>query len=268
MNKQVSIITVSYNSDETIEETINTVLDQTFKNIEYILIDGASTDNTLSIIKNYSKKASDLGITYKWLSEPDKGIYDAMNKGLKMVTGAIVGIINCGDGYYPDTLKNVSEFYALEKNQDTVLCGTMQKVNENGEDLFICEMNDKVFYNKLHNAMPLNHPATFIPVNLYKEHGYFDTSFRITGDYDLIYRFYKSNVQFQFSEDMFAYMRTGGVSELWDSVFIRVKEHYRVRRGYRNPLINFSISFKNYLIYNAKFGIRYLQKLLRSFILY
>ena len=112
--------------------------------------------------------------------------------------------------------------------------------------------------------MPLNHPATFIPRKLYTEHGYFNTSFKITGDYDLIYRLYQRKIKFQFSEDMYAYMRTGGISELWTSVYTRVKEHYRVRKGYRNPLINFSISLKNYLIFNAKFGIKHLLKLLRS----
>ena len=267
MNKLVSIITVSYNSDKTIEETINSVLHQSYKRIEYIIIDGASTDNTVSIIKKYSKKASELGIAYKWLSEQDNGIYDAMNKGLKKVTGEIVGIINCGDGYYPGALKKVAEFYTLKENQDKVLCGKMQKVNENREDLFICEMNEGIFKSKLHNAMPLNHPATFIPNKLYKEHGDFNTSFQITGDYDLIYRFYQRKIQFQFSEEMFAYMMAGGISEIWSTVFIRVKEHYRVRRGYRNSLVNFSISLKNYLIFNAKFGIRYLQKSLRSVIL-
>ena len=260
----ISIITVSYNSEKTIEETINSVLDQAYKSIEYIIIDGASTDNTVAIIKKYEKKASELGIVYKWVSERDNGIYHAMNKGLKQVSGEIVGIINCGDGYYPGALEKAAEFYALKENQEKVLCGQMQKVNEDREDLFICEMNEEIFNSKLHNAMPLNHPATFIPNKLYKEHGHFNPSFKITGDYDLIYRFYHRKIQFQFSEEMFAYMRAGGISELWSSVFIRVKEHYMVRKGYRNSLVNFSISLKNYLIFNVKFGIRYLQKLLRS----
>jgi len=110
MDLLVSIITVSYNSALTIRDTIESVLNQTYSNIEYILIDGNSNDNTVGIIKSYEEKFKEKEISYKWISEPDTGIYNAWNKGLKFTTGEWIAFIGSDDCYMPDAISD----YAIE----------------------------------------------------------------------------------------------------------------------------------------------------------
>src|SRR4051794_14825027 len=115
----VSIITIVYNSDKTLEDTIKSVLQQSYPHIEYILIDGGSTDQSLSIIKRYDKFV-------KWISEPDKGISDAFNKGIKMSTGELIGIINADDWYEDGAIETIVKH--LEKNCD-VYCGNINLID-------------------------------------------------------------------------------------------------------------------------------------------
>lgn len=119
-NPLVSIITVVYNADNCLEETIKSVINQNYKNIEYIIIDGGSTDNTLSIIKKYEKQIK------MWISEPDNGIYEAMNKGISLCQGEIVGIINAGDTYTSNAISIVVESY---QNQSYPSIGRLQRVS-------------------------------------------------------------------------------------------------------------------------------------------
>ena len=107
MNPLISIITVCFNSSKTIRQTIESVLNQTYTNIEYILVDGKSTDNTVAIIEEYAPQFTAKGIVYRWVSEPDAGIYDAMNKGIKLATGEWIGIINSDDWYELDACENM-----------------------------------------------------------------------------------------------------------------------------------------------------------------
>lgn len=112
MKPKISVITVSYNSEKTIAETIESVLNQTYDKYDYLIVDGKSTDKTVDIAENYRQLFADKGISYRVISEPDKGIYDAMNKGIAATDGEIVGIINSDDYYNPDTLEKVAAFYA------------------------------------------------------------------------------------------------------------------------------------------------------------
>lgn len=124
---KVSIITVVYNGVKNIEQTIKSVLHQTYSNIEYIVIDGGSTDGSLDIIKKYSDS-----ISY-WVSEADKGIYDAMNKGISKATGDLIGIINSDDWYEPDAIMNMVTAY----EENTVLYGIIRTIcNENEVSLY------------------------------------------------------------------------------------------------------------------------------------
>jgi len=127
----ISIITVCFNSENTIKDTIESVLNQTYKNIEYLIIDGKSSDETLNIIKSFEEKFNNSKITFKWISEADKGIYDAMNKGLKMANGELIGILNSDDWYELETVKII-----VEKNQGlnfSVISGKKNKVNDKKE---------------------------------------------------------------------------------------------------------------------------------------
>ena len=105
----VSIVTVCYNSEKTIRKTIESVLAQTYGQVEYIIVDGASTDNTVAVAREYEEQFRQKGYTYRIVSEKDRGIYDAMNKGLALASGELIGIINSDDWYEPDAVKTAAE---------------------------------------------------------------------------------------------------------------------------------------------------------------
>ena len=176
-----SIITVVYNGEETLEETIQSVLAQSYANVEYIIIDGASTDGTVDIIKKYEDK-----ITY-WVSEADKGIYDAMNKGVLSSKGEIVGIVNADDTLYPDTLKNVQELISLYDldytygsihlmDEKSVIVGETNPINKE-------EISDRKYID-----MPFPHPSLFVKREVYEKIGLFNTAFKLSSDYDFVLR--------------------------------------------------------------------------------
>jgi len=195
-----SIITVCRNSEKTIERTIQSVLSQTFKDFEYIVVDGASTDGTMDIIRKYSSDISTI------ISEPDEGIYFAMNKGLSKVRGKIVGIINSDDWYEMNTLQLVSQEFD-DSDGNTVFHG-LCKYHVNGKEDKILSYHHDVLPN-----MNISHPSTFIPSTIYGEFGNFDTNFRIAADYELLLRFYKKGVEFSRIERVLANFSSGGISE-------------------------------------------------------
>src|SRR5690242_18447201 len=130
MNKpetKISIVTVCFNSAKTIADTIESVLNQDYKPHEYILVDGASTDRTVQIIKTYEDVFRERGISYLYISEPDRGIYDAMNKGIAMATGELIGIVNSDDWYEKDALNLISSRYESTANRSkTVFYGIIR----------------------------------------------------------------------------------------------------------------------------------------------
>lgn len=198
---KVSVITVCLNSEKYIEQTINSVLNQTYKDIEYIIIDGGSTDNTLTIIKNYEDKFKG---KLKLISEKDNGIYDAMNKGISMASGEIIGIINSDDWYETYTVEKVVETY--RNNKESVIYGAMAVIKEN--NIFDIAITD---YKELNYGM-ISHPTVFVPKVLYKKLGVFDLKYKIAADYELMLRFFNNNINFMFIPKILANFRIGGVS--------------------------------------------------------
>jgi glycosyltransferase involved in cell wall biosynthesis len=180
---KVSIITVSYNSQDTIEDTINSVLAQSYKDIEYIIVNGKSTDNTLDIVNKYRDKISNI------ISEPDKGIYDAMNKGIRLATGDIVGILN-SDDLYVDS-KVISKIVKnIEKNKADCCWGNLVYVDKSDTNKIIrnwksCEYKESLF--KVGWAPP--HPTFFVKKWIYEKYGLFDLNFPISADYEIMLRF-------------------------------------------------------------------------------
>jgi glycosyltransferase involved in cell wall biosynthesis len=178
----VSIITVVYNGEKVIEETILSVLNQTYKNIEYIIVEGCSTDRTLDIVRKYDDR-----ISY-WMSEPDSGLYDAMNKAIVLARGILVGIINAGDYYTPDAVETIVSRYREERVLGIYSGDCKSYLNNNNDKWYLfsgrCTLPDRT----------LPHPPTFVPLATYLEYGLFDTSFKIAADYDLLSRFYKNAV--------------------------------------------------------------------------
>ena len=202
---KISIITVCFNSDKTIEKTIKSVLSQTYTNIEYIIIDGNSKDNTLEIIKKFDAKIT------KWISEPDKGLYDAMNKGIELATGDIVGILNSDDIFTDNNvLENVANFHKANNVEASV--GNIIQFNEEGKT--VRKYSAKNWNpEKLKIGFMPAHPAIFFNRELFQKYGNYHLDFIIGADYELITRFFlKHNITWKFSDITTTAMLVGGVS--------------------------------------------------------
>ena len=203
----VSIITVSYNSFGTISDTIKSVLAQTYSNIEYIIIDGSSNDGTRELISSFGNKIS------KFVSEPDKGIYDAINKGIRLATGDIVGILNSDDFFYDN---NVIERVAVafEENEIDAVFGDVQFVDPEKTSKIIRYYSSKKFNPaKFKFGFMPAHPSFYVKRELFEKLGYYKTDYKIAADYELLIRFlYVNQIKYKYIEMPFVSMRTGGVS--------------------------------------------------------
>jgi glycosyltransferase involved in cell wall biosynthesis len=197
---KVTIVTVCYNSSKTIEQTIKSVLGQSYKNIEYIIIDGGSNDGTVEIIKRYGKS-----IAY-WVSESDRGIYDAMNKGIDKATGDIIAFINSDDWYAEGAIAAMVQSFLRWEDAD-IICGSWHMVHP-------CGLQTLVRHGNLDNicfGMICGHPATFVKTVHMKQHP-FDVSYRIAADYAFLLEMYLQGKKFYFINDEIAYFRCGGLS--------------------------------------------------------
>jgi glycosyltransferase involved in cell wall biosynthesis len=198
----ITIITVVYNGEKTLERTIKSVINQTYPNIEYIIIDGASTDGTVDIIKKHENH-----IDY-WCSEPDKGIYDAMNKGIEKSSGELIGIINSDDWYEPDAINAIADRY-IEKKEIGIYHGQMKRINA-GKGLLLKDKNPRL----LVRGMIIHHPACFVHRLVYEKIGYFNTNYKIAADYDFLLRAYLNSIPFVFLTVILANMSFGGFSSI------------------------------------------------------
>lgn len=222
---KISVVTVAFNSALTIKKTIESVLNQDYQDFEYIVVDGASKDNTLEILKSYGNKI-------RWISEPDKGIYDAMSKGVKMATGDVVGIVN-SDDYYPDTqvLSRVAD--AFKNNKIDAVYGDLQYVDFNDEtkvtrNWISGEYNRDKF---LKGWMP-PHPTFFLTKAAYNAYGVYDISFKSAGDYELMLRMlYKHQLKAIYIPHVQMIMRAGGVSNA--SLKNRIRANKEDRRAWK-----------------------------------
>lgn len=191
---KLSIITVTYNCEIKLQKTIDSVLSQGTKDYEYIVVDGASSDGTIDIIKKYQDN-----LTY-WISEPDEGLYYAMNKALKVANGEYVYFLNAGDYLKPGILSRVIEYLNID-NPD-VLYGNIEN-----EKYGICY---PLPLDAIHWQMPLGHPAVFIKKDI---HGYFDTRYRIAADYKKIYELYNRGLKFIYIPYTVSFFEAGGISD-------------------------------------------------------
>lgn len=198
-----TIITVSYNSESTIERTIKSVFNQNYDNIEYIIVDAASTDGTVDIIKKYEPLFEG---KLKWVSEPDEGIYYGMNKGIEMATGDIIGIINSDDEYACEAVEKVCELFGEEQYQ--IIYGAM--------DVFEGKRYIRtsfVSHDKLPKE-PINHPSVFVSRSIYEDFGKYNVRYRYVADFEFLARVSKhKDICFKSTPDVLAMFYKGGISQ-------------------------------------------------------
>ena len=195
----ISIITVVLNGAKTIEQTIQSVLGQSYPNKEYIVIDGGSTDGTVDIIRRYKDQIK------IWISEPDKGIFDAMNKGISLATGELIGIINADDWYEKDIFHTIADCYKKFGNK-TVVHGLLRNF---AEDQFYSIKGNSIRVLKYDM---IQHPTCFIPRVIYQEYGSYDPRYKYSADFDLVLKYVNLGIEFKFLEKVIANFRIGGIS--------------------------------------------------------
>jgi len=199
----VSVITVCYNAVNTLEHTIKSVIQQSYPKIEYIIIDGCSNDGTVEIITKYDNYIS------KWLSEPDKGMYDAMNKGIQISNGELIAFINADDWYEKDVITYVVSNYQKVPGADVIHGNEIRRSRE-GRLLWIRRPNQN--YKNLIKGMTLFHPTCFITSKSYNQWGLYDIKYSLAADYELLLRFYLKGAYFCHVDKALANFRVGGLS--------------------------------------------------------
>lgn len=204
---KISLITVTFNGGATIRNTIQSVLSQSYPNIEYIIIDGLSSDNTLSIIKDYEPQF--MG-RLKWISEKDYGIYDAMNKGIQIATGDIVGILNSDDLLMDDNvLKDITLAF---DNETDAIYGNLYFVGQN-EINHIVRIWKGSPYKSFTTGWHPAHPTFYVRREVYEKYGAFDISFDISADFELMLRLIeKYHIRTKYIDRYMVKMRVGGKS--------------------------------------------------------
>ena len=179
----ISIITVVYNGEKYLEETIKSVINQTYDNVEYIIIDGGSTDGTIDIIRKYEDK-----ISY-WISEKDKGISDAFNKGVKVAKGEYINFQGDGDGFYADDILE-KVFDDINPKEDIFVSAKIQRIDKNGEELFISKYINNFDKRSLLFRMSMPHQGLFTHKSYFEKYGLFNVNNTFCMDYDHLLRSY------------------------------------------------------------------------------
>ncbi len=202
----ISVITVSFNAADTITDTIESVLSQSHDNIEYIVVDGASTDETKGIIESYS----DDDVT--WVSGPDDGIYDAMNKGISMATGAVVGFLNADDVFASnDVLSRVA--CAMESTSCQACYGDVVFVKNDLKTVTRYYSSKGFSPKKLAYGWMPAHPSLYLRRELFEQYGKFKTNYLIAADYELVVRLFAVHrINYRYISHVLVKMRVGGVS--------------------------------------------------------
>ncbi|MDR3133388.1 MAG: glycosyltransferase [Prevotellaceae bacterium] len=234
----LTMITVVFNGVNTIEDTIRSVVEQDYPNLEYIVIDGGSTDGTLDIVRCYEDH-----IDY-WISAPDKGIADAFNKGIQLAQGEVIGLINADDYLMPGTAASVMKLH--DRQAPKIICGAILLIHPH-RPLRRWESTLQGFERE----MTIAHPATYMPAAFYRQWGLFDVQYKIAMDYELLYRMRSGGAPFLLSKDVWATMRSGGASsDYWKAL----TEIVRCQRCYKpafSPLKSRLFMALRYLQFSA-----------------
>lgn len=232
---KLSIITAVYNSKDTIEECLKSVAAQTHVDVEHIVIDGGSTDGSIDTIKSALRRQD-----FKLVSEPDKGIYDALNKGIKIAAGDVIGLLHSDDVYSNENvLAKVANVFE-EKKSDSVYGDLLYVDKDNVNKIFRYWKAGDFTNTSLKIGWMPPHPAFFVKKEIYDIYGLYDTSFKIASDYDLILRFLgRHKISTAYLPEVFVKMRTGGKSNKnFVNILRKSYEDYLAlkKNGYSNVL--------------------------------
>ena len=222
----VSVITICLNAEKTIEQTIQSVINQTYNRVEYLIIDGGSTDSTLDIIRKYDNQ-----IDY-WVSEPDRGTSDAINKGIQLSCGAIISILCADDFYEQDAVETIIGNYSADTPK--IYHGNMTRIDvQTGEKTFLVKPPEDL--GRLFQGCAVNTPATFVDRRIYEKHGLFSGDYQLANDHEFFLRVFLAGVKFKYIPKNITLMRDGGMSQKY---YIRAsceRFNLSVKYGYPVP---------------------------------
>lgn len=239
---KISIITVAYNSEKNISRTIESVYNQTYQPYEYIIVDGLSKDSTVDIARQYEQKFKDKGIIYRIISEKDNGIYDAMNKGITMAEGELIGMINSDDWYESDALKEVNAAY--EREHFDTSYANINLVKQNGTVIL-----KKARIRKFKTTRDWNHPTMFVRKEIYNDIKYDNSN--IYADYDVFLKIAGRGYKIVTIDKTLANFMVGGVSN--EKSFSGVMKRIKLRYGnYRKNGFNWLYIFESVFMEIAK----------------
>ena len=197
----ISIVTVTFNAEQHVEQTIQSVTEQSFKGYEYIIIDGASTDRTPTIVSQYQNQIS------TFLSEPDNGIYDAMNKGIQHARGDLIVLLNAGDFFAPNALERIATLYIQHKKKVAIFYG---------DSTLLTDKNKTIYRPATVNpaeGMTICHQAMFVHRKIYKQIGTYDLSYRFAADYQFFLRAFNAKTAFYRTPHSLVTFRDHGLGE-------------------------------------------------------
>lgn len=222
---KISIITPTYNSENTLDGTINALLRQSFSDFEYIIIDGVSKDKTVERIQSFIPAFEEKGVTVTIVSEPDKGVYDAMNKGISMAKGDLIGITNSDDWYEDNALEVIWNKYTDGKvdKANSMIYG-IERVWKDGK-VFNLQRRGAAFISE--SVLP--HSTFFVARAVYEKHGAFDLSVKVLADYDFISRCVSQGVKLEEVDVVISNFRLGGISS---SYFDFYSDYFMIQRKY------------------------------------
>lgn len=246
---KITIITVCYNRKGTIEKAINSVLNQNYDNIEYIIIDGNSTDGTKEIIESYGDRIS------QYISESDKGMYDAINKGLKLATGDVIGLMHSDDEFYDDrAVHRIVEQFEKDVTIEGVYGDGIYVSNDQEERLIRNRIGGDFSLKKIKQGWLPLHPTVYLKKTLIEKNGIYDLNFKIASDTDFLLRYlYKNNVRLSYIHAYLIKMRMGGMSTNFKRALFVLFEDYKIYKSYglaafKIVFLKKTIALKQYLV--------------------
>jgi glycosyltransferase involved in cell wall biosynthesis len=241
---KISIITVCLNAESTIEKTIKSVLEQDYPNVEYIVIDGASTDNTISLIKKHQSHIS------KVISEPDNGIYSAMNKGIDMATGDFIFFLNANDAFYNE--KVISSIFSkfTEDKESEIIYGDIITVDKKSNTKNINRFSKVSKRFLIRNT--ICHQAIFAKTELFRKYGLFNTRYKIAADYDWILRMLITHrIKSRYIQEIISYFSLDGVSAKEHYKKMASLEHKEIATRFFGPM---AVGFDSLIVFALRLG--------------